>query len=101
MHGCYGKLSGIPGVTIYKSESGFLSWLDVSRLGTDAEVTAYLRDHARVSVNPGTPYGPEGAGHLRIVHGVLGSDDRLEDCLDRIAASLRALAEERGIREGA
>jgi hypothetical protein len=35
------------------------------------------------------------------VHGVLGSDDRLEDCLDRIAASLRALAEEKGIREGA
>ena len=95
----YEKLSGIPGVTIYKSESGFLSWLDVSRLGTDAEVTAYLRDHARVSVNPGTPYGPEGAGHLRIVHGVLGSDDRLEDCLDRIAAALRALAAEKGIQK--
>ena len=93
----YRTLSGIPGVTIFKSESGFLSWLDVSRLGTDAEVADYLLQHARVSVNVGTPYGPEGAGHLRIVHGVLGADDKLEDCLNRIAAALRQLAAEKGV----
>ena len=95
----YRTLSGIPGVTIFKAESGFLSWLDISKLGTDEEVADYLLKNARVSVNVGTPYGPEGAGHIRIVHGVLGSDDKLENCLSRIAAALRQLAAEKSVEE--
>ena len=88
-------LGGIPGVILYPTECGYLSWVDVSALGTDAEVADYLLHHAKVSVNTGSPYGSRGAGHLRIVHSVLGDDAALADALSRIRKALLQLSAEK------
>ena len=93
----YKALSGIPGVTIFRSESGFLSWVNVSALGSEAEVVDYLLKEARVSVNVGTPYGSQGKGYIRIVHGVLGSEEDLQAVLDRMRQALLKLSREKGL----
>jgi len=93
----YDLLSGIPGVVPFKSESGFLSWVDVSQLGTEGEIVDYLVREAKVSVNVGTPYGEQGRGHIRVVHGVLGDENDLRDALTRMRKALFKRAEERGL----
>lgn len=90
-------LSAVPGVEMQMPESGFLSWLDVSALGTAGEVSGRVLDEARVLVNAGEPYGAQGQGHIRIVHGCMGDEDRAVDALRRIAATLTTMAAERGL----
>ena len=93
----YDNLNDVPGVSMMMSESGFLSWLDISQLGTESEVMAYLNEHALVSINSGAPYGEQGKGHIRIVHGVFGSDEELEEAILRMREALLKLSKEKGI----
>jgi aspartate/methionine/tyrosine aminotransferase len=92
---CYKALHDIPGVRMYKSESGILSWLDVSALGAESDVVKHLRDHAKVLVNGGSVYGPSGRGHIRVVHGVLSSDEKFEDAVCRMRKALLDLSKNR------
>lgn len=89
-------LSAVPGVRTLLPESGILSWLDVSSLGSSAAVAERILREARVLVNEGEPYGERGAGHLRIVHACF-DEPRAVDALTRIAAVLRGLASARGL----
>ncbi|MCF0106383.1 MAG: pyridoxal phosphate-dependent aminotransferase [Holdemanella sp.] len=93
----YEILSSAPGVKMNKSESGILSWLDISALGTSAEVVAYIRDHANILVNEGTPYGKMGKGHIRIVTACFYDDEQSRIRLERIRDALTQMAKERGI----
>ena len=93
----YDGLHDVPGVSMQFPESGFLSWLDVSRLGTENEVAEYLGKYAKISINPGTPYGEEGRGHIRIVQGVLAREEELKEAVERMRAALFKLAKEKGI----
>lgn len=90
-------LGAVPGVKVTAPESGFLSWVDVSALGTGEEVAAHLLQDARTSVNSGEPYGESGRGHLRIVHGCYRDPAELTAALEDIAASLHRLAQRRGL----
>lgn len=90
-------LGDVPGVRVGLPESGFLSWVDVSALGTGDEVADHLLRDARTSVNSGVPYGPSGVGHLRIVHGCYRDPAELRKALEDMAGSLRRLAQERGL----
>ncbi len=74
-------------------ESGFLFWLDVSKLGDSSRIVRYLLEKAKVSVNDGKNYGPGGEGHLRIVLGVYREDQKVYDALYRIRDALREYAE--------
>lgn len=93
----YDLLHDVPGVSMLISESGFLSWVDVSRLGTGSEIMAYLNEEALVAVNAGDPYGETGKHHIRIVHGVL-NEEQLCEAVKRIRAALIKLGEEKGIK---
>ena len=93
----YDGLHDVPGVSMLLSESGFLSWLDVSRLGTESEVMDYLNQFALVSINSGAPYGLEGRGHIRIVDGVFASEEELADAVARMREALIRLGREKGI----
>ena len=93
----YRILSTIPNTKIAKAESGILSWLDVSKLGTSAEVAAYLLEHAHISVNEGTPYGKQGEGYLRIVHACLADDKQAEEAFLKIKETLIQLGKEKGL----
>lgn len=87
----------IPGVTLDMPESGFLTWLNISRLGTSAEVQSYILREAKVVVNEGTPYGKCGEGYLRIVHGCFKDEERAIKAYNRIKDALVKLAEQKGI----
>ena len=78
------------------SESGILSWLNISRLGTSAEVADYIMEHAKIMVNQGTPYGAQGEGWLRIVTACFASDEDAAVRFERIKAALTRLAKEKG-----
>ena len=93
----YEALSTIPGVKMKMSESGILSWLDISALGTAEEVSEYIMKHANIMVNQGTPYGEHGAGHLRIVTACFAKDEDAVLRFERIKAALTRLAKEKGI----
>ena len=93
----YERLHDIPGVNMQLPQATFLSWLDVRALGTAPEVAQYLLEHARVFVNDGTPYGVQGAGHLRIVHGCFRDDQRVYDAVERIRTALLELGREKGL----
>ncbi len=93
----YGILSAVPGVRMRPSESGILSWLDVSRLGTSQEIVDYLREEALIMVNPGSQYGACGEGFIRIVSACFADDKDAAACFERIADALTKLAKEKGI----
>lgn len=93
----YEILSTIPGVTMKMSESGILSWLNVSALGTDEEVANYIMEHAKIMVNQGTPYGEEGKGHIRIVTACFAKDEDAIIRFEKIKKVLTDLAKEKGI----
>lgn len=88
----YEHLHDIPGISLMKSESGFLSWVNVSALGTSNEIVAYLIKEANLVVNGGENYGEGGKGYIRIVHGVIGGEDRFEDAILRLRIALLKLS---------
>jgi len=93
----YDILSTIPGVTMKVPESGILSWLNISQLGTSEEVAAYILKEAKILVNEGTPYGSQGEGHIRLVSACFSDDSDAIDAFNRIKAALTKLAMEKGI----
>ena len=87
-------LNSIPNVHADLPQSGFLCWVDVSRLGDSSQIVQYLVKHAQVAVNDGKNYGPGGEGHLRIVLGVYRDDAKVIAALERIKAALIQWQEE-------
>lgn len=96
-HVAWEILSAIPGVSMAMPESGILAWLDVSRLGTSAEITDYLLREANVLVNPGAQYGEHGEGYIRLVFAVFGEEARARAAFERIADALTRLARAKGV----
>lgn len=92
-HRAYEILNAVEGVSMQLPQSGFLCWVDVSKLGDSSDICAYLIKEAKVAVNDGVNYGMGGAGHLRIVLGVYADDDKVVDALHRIAQALRKYAQ--------
>ncbi|EJA0166455.1 pyridoxal phosphate-dependent aminotransferase [Salmonella enterica subsp. enterica serovar Sandiego] len=90
-------MNAIPGVSMVMPESGFLSWIDISKLGSSAFICDYLLEHAQVVVNSGAPYGEGGEGYIRLVHGCYKDDEKLFAVLTRIQSALTMLAKEKGL----
>lgn len=84
----YEILNQVPGVSMEMPESGFLCWVDVSKLGNSTDIASYLVKEAKVSVNDGINYGAGGEGHLRIVLGVYRDNQKVVDALYRIQDAL-------------
>jgi len=87
-HKAFEIINSIPNVSMLLPESGFLCWVNVSKLGTSADIVNYLIKEAKVSVNDGINYGLGGNGHLRIVLGVYKDNERVIDALERIKIAL-------------
>ena len=93
----YEAFHDIPGVKMKQSESGILSWLNISALGTDEEVAERLQKDAMILVNQGTPYGAQGKGHIRIVTACFASDEDAMERFMRIRQVLLTMAKEKGL----
>jgi LL-diaminopimelate aminotransferase len=64
----------------------FYVWVHTPRGMTSAEFAGFLLDKARVVVAPGSGYGPNGEGFVRLSLTV--SDARLEEAMERIRRAL-------------
>ncbi|HBF4254021.1 TPA: pyridoxal phosphate-dependent aminotransferase [Clostridioides difficile] len=84
----YKIINEIPNVSMQMPESGFLGWINVSKLGTSSEIQKYLVDEAKVCINDGINYGPGGEGHLRIILGSYKDDSKVISALNRIKDAL-------------
>lgn len=84
----YEIINSIPNVSMLMPESGFLCWVNVSKLGNSSDIVNYLVKEAKVSVNDGINYGIGGEGHLRIVLGVYKENQKVIDALYRIKGAL-------------
>lgn len=87
-HIAYDIINSIPNVSMKLPESGFLCWVDVSKIGSSTEIVSWLVKEAKVSVNDGINYGCGGEGHLRIVLGVYKDTDKVKEALKRIKEAL-------------
>lgn len=87
-HKAFEILNSIPNVSCELPQSGFLCWVDVSKLGNSSDIVSYLVKETKVSVNDGINYGEGGKGHLRIVLGVYKDNSRVVDALMRIKEAL-------------
>lgn len=93
----YDALSDIPGVRMQMPQSAFLSWVDVSQLGTSDEIVDYLVREAKVFVNSGNCYGSQGEGYIRLVQGCYADDADIERAVLRIREALLKKSRELGI----
>lgn len=87
-HIAYDIINSIPNVSMKLPESGFLCWVDVSKIGSSTEIVSWLVKEAKVSVNDGINYGCGGEGHLRIVLGVYKDTNKVKEALERIKEAL-------------
>lgn len=87
-HRAFEIFNSIPNVSMKLPESGFLCWVNVSKLGKSSDIVKYLLKEAKVSVNDGVNYGIGGEGHLRIVLGVYRDNWKIFDILDRVKNAL-------------
>lgn len=94
----YELFNSIPGVSMEMPESSFMSWVNISKLGTSSEIYQYIIKEANVIVNEGTPYGSQGEGFLRVIHGAYKDENKLMEALNRIKVALTKLANEKGIK---
>ena len=76
----------LPGVEWQLPEATYLAWLDLSALGLGEEPQAWLLEHARVGLSPGTDFGPGGQGFVRL--NTATSPELLDRMLDRIVDAL-------------
>lgn len=61
------ELSDVTDIKIMKLEGSYLAWLDISALGiASEEMIDRLRHEANVWFHPGTAYGKDGEGYIRI-----------------------------------
>lgn len=78
----------LPLVRLIEPEGTFLLWLDFSALGlSDAEIDDIIVNKAKVWLDRGTMFGPEGEFYQRI--NVATPRPVLEDALERIVRALR------------
>ncbi|NWG46866.1 MAG: lipopolysaccharide biosynthesis protein RfbH [Alphaproteobacteria bacterium] len=82
-------LGGIPGLGWCRPHAAFYLFADISAFEADADAfAARLLTEARVAVCPGTGFGAEGAGHVRL--SLAGTRAALDKGLARIAGHLSA-----------
>lgn len=80
----------IPQIKVRACEGTYLAWLNCSALGMeDEEMNRFFVDKARVALNPGTNFGQEGSGFMRLNFATQRSV--LEEGLERIKNSIREI----------
>lgn len=77
----------LPEIKMMKPEASFLIWMDFWALGmSHKELVDFLISKAKVGLNSGLDYGPEGEGFMRLNIGTARAT--VKETLDRIKAAL-------------
>lgn len=80
----------IPDVLVYQPEATFLVWLNFQKMGlTCEELKNLMCTGAKVGLNDGASFGPEGNGYQRI--NIACPRETLKTALERIATAINGL----------
>jgi aspartate/methionine/tyrosine aminotransferase len=83
-------LNALSGVHCQSPQGAFYVFPNIKALGlTSRELARRVLDEAGVAVLPGTDFGPNGEGYLRLCYAV--SHETIDEALARIAALLQNL----------
>ena len=78
------------GISCKVPEGAFYIFVNVKSLGmTSAEVADYLLDHAHVATVPGSAFGTEGEGFIRLSYAC--SYERIVEAMDRMSKAFEEL----------
>lgn len=78
----------LPQLRLIPSQGTYLLWLDCRELGmSDAQLREFFVKEAKVGMNPGTAFGPEGSGFMRL--NIASPRHVIADALERIERALR------------
>ena len=81
-------LAELPKLKIIQAEGTYLAWIDMRALGLNGEqVESLLLDKARLFLDEGHIFGPEGEGYARI--NVACSRTLLDEAIDRLVRVIR------------
>jgi len=84
----------LPAIRLVEAQGTYLLWLDCRELGmSDAQLREFFVQQARVGMNPGTAFGAEGSGFLRL--NIASPRHVIADALQRIEHAVRNLREAR------
>ena len=84
-----------PELRLVRPESTYLLWVDCSALGLDDEgLRAFVERDARLWLDTGTMFGPEGAGFIRV--NIACPRQTVEETCRRLVAATRAWRERQG-----
>ncbi len=90
-------LRQIPGIAAFKPKGTFYVFADVTAFGvTSLELSRFLLEQAHVAVAPGSAFGPEGEGFIRICFA--NSTDKIREGVSRMKKALRGQRRTRGRR---
>ena len=76
----------MPEIRVARPEGTYLAWLDCSALDLKSSPYTFFLEHARVALNDGGAFGPEGADFVRLNFGC--SQNMLVDALGRMQTAL-------------
>lgn len=83
------ELEQLPGIHITKPQGTYLLWIDYRELGLDEkEIMKRLLEDGKLALEPGTKYGEEGRGFLRM--NIACSFDTVKDSVQRFKQALQA-----------
>ncbi len=89
-------LNGIPGVSCLLPEGTFYAFPNISRIGLPSwDVAKYLVQEHRVALVPGSIFGRNGEGYLRL--SFAASPDKLEEGIFRIRKGIEHLKQRRNL----
>ncbi|KMY28402.1 Fis family transcriptional regulator [Lysinibacillus xylanilyticus] len=81
------ELGQLPGIHINKPQGTYLLWIDYRELGLDEkEIMQRLLENGKLALEPGSKYGEEGCGFLRM--NVACSFDTVKDGVQRFKKAL-------------
>ena len=84
------ELNSIEGISTNHPTGAFYIFVNVKSLGmTSMEVSEYLLEHAKVAIVPGSAFGSEGEGYLRISYAT--KMEQLEEACRRIREAVAQL----------
>lgn len=85
-------INAIDGLSCKTPGGAFYIFVNIKALGkTSAEMADYLLDHAKIAAVPGSAFGPEGEGYIRLSYAC--SYERIVEAMERLK---KAVAELRG-----
>ncbi|HPF54837.1 MAG TPA: pyridoxal phosphate-dependent aminotransferase [Eubacteriales bacterium] len=85
-----GLLDKIDGLSYVKPKGAFYVYINIERTGMSSiEFTEKLLNEYHVVVAPGTAFGPEGEGHIRLSYAT--SEEKIKEGLARISAFVASL----------